>query len=179
MFDLQKLRFERLDPKHERPSQFECSDKDLNEFFFEDSIKWGEQLLSVTYLFYYENVPVCYFSVSNDALRKEELSNSRFKFLTRLIPHTKRFKTMPAVKIGRLATHKDWEGKGIGSIVIDFLKSWFVNANKTGCRFIIVDAYNNGETLGFYKKNNFEFLLTNDVKDKTRLMVFDLSTFNG
>lgn len=57
---------------------------------------------------------------------------------------------------------------------MSFIKIWFTDDNKTGCRFIIVDAYNNEETIHFYQKNNFAFLLKNDELDETRLMIFDL-----
>jgi len=61
----------RLNSSDDRPQSFKCSDSDLNEFFFIDSVKWGEQLLAVTYLVYIENNPVAYFSVSNDAIKKK------------------------------------------------------------------------------------------------------------
>jgi len=105
----------RLNSTDDRPQSFKCSDSDLNEFFFVDSVKWDEQLLAVTYLVYIENNPVAYFSVSNDAIKKENLSNSRFKRLTRSVPHSKRYHTMPAVKIGRLATGEQWAGNGVGT----------------------------------------------------------------
>jgi len=167
----------RLNSNNDRPLSFKCSDSDLNEFFFIDSIKWDEQLLAVTYLVYIENKPVSYFSISNDAIKKENLTNSKFKKLTRSVPYSKRYNTMPAVKIGRLATGEQWTGNGIGTFVINFIKAWFTKGNKTGCRFIIVDAYNNDKTIRFYEKNGFTFLLTTDTEETTRLMVFDLFTF--
>ncbi len=84
---------------------------------------------------------------------------------------------MQAVKIGRLATKNIYQGQGVGRDILDYLKYWFTNGNKTGCKFILVDAYNNGRTVKFYKENGFDFLTVNDEKDKTRLMYFDLITF--
>lgn len=72
--------------------------------------------------------------------------------------------------------------------------------NKTGCRFLIVDAVNSKEVLSFYEKNGFHYLFTtgkqeelytfpakNDEDKKkrqslpvdldTRLMYFDLLEF--
>lgn len=38
--------------------------------------------------------------------------------------------------------------------VIEYIASWFVHPdNKTGCRFIVVDAYNKENVLHFYEKN--------------------------
>lgn len=52
----------------------------------------------------------------------------------------------PAILIGRLGVSSEYRGKGlnIGSQILDFIKGWFRSFdNKTGCRFIVVDAYNN------------------------------------
>lgn len=67
-----------------------------------------------------------------------------------------------------------------------FIKDWFrAEDNKTGCRFLVVDAYNDHRTLKFYEKNGFKFLHKNEDEEKqyflvkdnvitTRLMYFDL-----
>ncbi|MGE8290276.1 MAG: hypothetical protein ACN6ON_01310 [Sphingobacterium sp.] len=58
-------------------------------------------------------------------------------------------KSFPAVLIGRLGVsihfrNLENEEKSIGDQLMDFNKSWFIDhANKTGCRFIVVDSYNN------------------------------------
>jgi len=55
-------------------------------------------------------------------------------------------------------------------------KVWFVSNNKTGCRFLVVDAYNIPQVLNFYTKNGFSFMTSKDEKDPTRIMYFDLIT---
>ena len=63
-----------------------------------------------------------------------------------------------------------------------------VSENKTGCRFITVDAYKNA--VPFYKKNNFKFMgkeeeerYLSDIKspesEGTYSMYFDLSRINS
>ena len=64
------------------------------------------------------------------------------------------------------------KGKNIGTILLDFIKHIFVNDNKTGCRFLTVDAY--ADALPFYLKNGFVPLNDDDIGDKTRLLYFDL-----
>ncbi|MDO5130582.1 MAG: hypothetical protein Q4D64_11765 [Prevotellaceae bacterium] len=61
-----------------------------------------------------------------------------------------------------------------------------VFSNKTGCRYLIVDAYNSEIPLAFYKKNGFDFIFSTEEQEKdyrkivsdeplrTRLMFFDL-----
>jgi hypothetical protein len=70
---------------------------------------------------------------------------------------------------------------------MDFIKTWFFDSqNKTGCRFIVVDAYNSEEPISYYKNCGFEFLFSTEDQEKqyynhsskyglaTRLMFFDL-----
>ena len=45
--------------------------------------------------------------------------------------------------------------------------------NKTGCRFITVDAY--AAAIPFYLKNGFVPLNDDDIDDPTRLLFFDLN----
>ena len=47
--------------------------------------------------------------------------------------------------------------------------------NKTGCRFITIDAYNYLNVTNFYSKNNFKFFTKSDEKDQTRAMYYDLT----
>ena len=61
----------------------------------------------------------------------------------------------------------------LGSYLIDFIKSFFVNDNKTGCRFLTVDAY--ADVIPFYTKNDFVALDDNDTDARTRLLYFDLN----
>lgn len=163
----------RLEPETPRCTEFDCGDDDLNEFFSKDSVIASRELIAVTYAWVADGKVMAYFSVSNDALKREEAN--RFNKVVRKIPNRKRFKSQPAVKIGRLAVHRDAQKSGIGSELLDFIKGWFVFGNKTGCRFIIVDALNKPSVIGFYRKNGFDFLRDEDESEKTRLMYFDLA----
>jgi len=70
---------------------------------------------------------------------------------------------------------------------MDFIKSWFIDAqNKTGCRFVVVDAYNEDLPIKYYISCGFDFLFSTEEQEKrysniqsndplkTRLMFFDL-----
>ncbi|MCZ6804233.1 MAG: GNAT family N-acetyltransferase [Proteobacteria bacterium] len=160
-----------------RPA-FTCGDPDLDEFFHKDSMVGGNELVTVTYLVKHGDDLVGFFSVSNDSVRREDTTPSRYKKITRDIPRQKRFKTLPAVKTGRLGIAKETQKNKVGTTLMNFIKAWFVANNKTGCRFILVDAYANTENsaTGFYEKNGFRFLTHNDEGEDTRLMYFDLIT---
>lgn len=51
----------------------------------------------------------------------------------------------------------------------------FTHGNRTGCRFITVDAYH--DAVGFYQKCGFDFISEKDQHDPTRSMYYDLKRF--
>lgn len=170
------LIFERLESSHKRP-YFECGDDDLNDFFHNDSIHSDIALMSVTYIAKCNDDVVAFFSVSNDSIIKNLLSNGERRRLFKEVPHQKQYSSTPAVKIGRLATASTWCKKGIGTQILDAIKYSFTHGNKTGCRFITIDAYNEEKPIKFYLKNGFKFLSATDEGEDTRSMYFDLITF--
>lgn len=171
------MAIERLEPDDTRPA-FSCGDADLDEYYNQDSIEGGQQLVSVTYIYTDGDSKVlAYFSLSNDSINKEECGRSPFKRLSDALPISKRYSSLPAAKIGRLGICIEQQGAGIGTEVLDYLKAWFTHNNKTGCRFLIVDAYNKEEVIRFYEKNDFRFLSTKDERDQHRIMYFDLIEF--
>ena len=95
--------------------------------------------------------------------------------MNRKVSNHKRLKSYPAVKIGRLGTQKSLAGQGIGREILDYVKLLFAIGNKTGCRFLTVDAHR--DALGFYLKCGFQYFTATDETDDTRLMYFDLKPF--
>ena len=171
---------------------FVCNEDDLTDFFANDATKYQEKLLGKTYIFCLKENPkviVAAFTLSNDSIRITNKLKDEDKetFLHNTELDSKGLRRYPSVLIGRLGVNKEFENQGYGSAVISFIKIWFLSENKTGCRFIIVDAYNNEHTLHFYQKNDFEFLIEDEVNEakymdigrnnlplRTRLMFFDL-----
>jgi GNAT superfamily N-acetyltransferase len=169
----------RLDGAY-RIKRFDCGDQDLNEFLFKDAIPHIRELLAITYLFERDIDTVAFFSVLNDRVSYDAklfAEKKEWKKFISILPWGKRYRDLPAVKIGRLGIASKYQNAGIGTQVIDFIKMWFTSGNKTGCRLITVDAYNNPRTIKFYSKNGFDFLSQSDEIDKTRLMYFDLMRF--
>lgn len=174
--DISSLSLIRLVPDYTIKS-FDCDDKDLNEFLLNDARVHLKELLSVTYLIEDEiaNKTIAFFSIFNDKITIDDVgNNNKWNRLRRLLPQRKRFRSYPAMKIGRLGVHKDYKKCGYGRAILDYLKVLFITDNRTGCKFITVDAYN--ESLAFYEKNGFDYLTENDIGKDTRLMFFDLKT---
>jgi GNAT superfamily N-acetyltransferase len=169
----------RLDAAEDRP-EFNCGDDDLNDFYFNDSRDYAAELMAVTYVALHNDTPIGYFCVTNDSIRKIEpgVAKSAVKRIFKRVPHVKRFTNLPSVKIGRLAVCNNLQRQSIGTQIIDFIKYWFKVGNKTGCRFIVVDAYNNDDTIKFYEKNGFIFMSEDDKSSDRRIMYYDLKAFN-
>lgn len=156
---------------------FKCKDKDLNGFLFEDSQKYLADLMAVTYLL---EDPACektvaYFSLLNDKITFDPDQRSLWNRLSRRVANAKRRKHYPAVKIGRLAISEEYAGQGLGRDIIRFVKFMFTHGNRTGCRFITVDAYR--DAVGFYQKCGFDFISEKDREEATRSMYYDLKRF--
>jgi len=155
---------------------FECEDSDLNDFIFEDTLNYHKQLMGVTYLIVDEKKDnIVAYTLFNDKITRYENERSIWNRLSKSLPNSKRRKHYPAVKIGRLAVDKNYSNYGLGSGILTFLKILFTSGNRTGCRFITIDAYRTA--LPFYEKNGFAYMTEKDNKDDTRLMFFDLKSF--
>jgi hypothetical protein len=169
---------------------FSCGGFDLDDFFQNDCLDYSKQLLGKTYYYRLENIPsevVCAFTLANASIRVDDLPNARRKKIQADIPHVKTLKDYPAVLVGRLGVSIKYHSQHIGSEVLTNLKYWFLDEeSRTGCRFMIVDAYNHPETLSFYTRNGFKTVFSSDLQEKeyrhlskdinltTRLMYFDL-----
>lgn len=156
---------------------FSCADSDLNEFLFEDAKYFQKELMAVTYLLEYmeQNKTAAYFSLLADKITFNPDEKGIWNKLNRNIPNSKRRRSYPAVKIGRLAVSEEFAGSGLGTFILDNIKYAFANVRRLGCRFITVDALSTAVT--FYEKNGFQFFTEQDKDDDTRLMFFDLKNF--
>ncbi|MBQ3894257.1 MAG: GNAT family N-acetyltransferase [Clostridia bacterium] len=169
---------------------FSCGNKDLDEFFSADYLDYAEQLMGKTYAFLEIENPseiVCAFTVSNASIFTNHLPNARRKRVGKDVPWQKRDMIYPAVLIGRLGVNRKFMRKHVGTELMQSIKSWFVDEdNKTGCRYLVVDAYNEDIPIRYYRNNGFDFMFSTEEQEKqyrnisgdsplnTRLMFFDL-----
>ncbi len=170
---------------------FRCNDIDLDEFFAVDAFYYDEELLGRTYAWINIEDPSLIMglvTLANDSIKAKDIISSARNRVQRGITNAKRGMNYPAVLIGRLAVSSLFRDKGlnIGSQILNFIKDWFLSDNKTGCRFIVVDAYNNDRTIHFYERNGFKTLYKSEQEERdflklkpeepleTRFMFFDL-----
>jgi len=157
---------------------FNCEDDDLNGFLFDNAKPASKELIAITYLLETDTNTIGFFCVSNDKITADDTRGrtifSTFRLLKFQDTEFDSMHSYPAVKIGRLGVDKAYQGQGFGRWILDYLKFSFIDNNKTGCRFITVDAYE--RSLGFYERSDFIYLTEKDNGKDTRLMYFDLST---
>lgn len=173
---------------------FSCGDDDLDEFFHREAILYDKQLLGRSYCYVLSDKPdviVAAFTLANDSVKAALMTNATRNKIQRNIPNSKRTRSYPALLIGRLGVAKEFQNfSNVGGQVIDHIISWFVEPNnKSGCRFLIVDAYNKPRVLHFYSKNGFKYLYPTEEVEKeanqipskeflrSRMMYLDLINF--
>ena len=116
--------------KDEKVESFNCGDDDLNDFLLNRAISYRKALLAVTYVF--ENIEskeiIGYFSLANDRVSLTDFENkTEFnRFRKSRFVNEKRIRSYPAVKICRLGINESFHGKGIGSMLLNFIKSYFI-----------------------------------------------------
>lgn len=159
---------------------FVCGDNDLEDFFHNEAILYAKACLGKTYCFIDNSGEitkiVAFFTVSNDSVKTTFIPKSSTNKIQRKIPGQKHLRTYPAVLIGRLGVNIEYQGKNyhVGQQVINYLKSWFIEEdNKTGCRFLVVDAYNRERILRFYERNKFKYLYTDEAQERSEQHIYD------
>jgi GNAT superfamily N-acetyltransferase len=171
---------------------FSCGDEDLDDFFTNNAIEYDNELMGKTYYWALRNNPrkiVAMVTLANSGIQLSHLQNSVKRKINKSIPFVKRSRSYPAVLIGRLGVNTDFQGPKfrVGSQVMEFIKKWFKSSdNKTGCRFVLVDAANNGHTIKYYERNGFKPIFQDVEKEKefygidssedlrTRMFYYDL-----
>ena len=181
-------------PLHENiineAKDFSCGHTDIDDFFHNDSATYSRSLFGKSYCFQSTDNRqdiIGAFTVSNASIFTNRLPNARKKKIGKDLPQQKRELIYPAVLIGRLGVNCKYQKHHIGSEMLDFIKAWFTEPkNKTGCRYLVVDAYNSENPISFYLRNDFDFMFSSEEQEKdyrninsdspllTRLMYFDL-----
>ncbi|MDR2233642.1 MAG: GNAT family N-acetyltransferase, partial [Tannerella sp.] len=97
------------------------------------------------------------------------LPGSRVKKIKELIPREKALQSYSALLIGRLGVSTEFAGQGIGSQLMEDIKSYCNLRFPSLARFLMVDAYNNDAVLTYYLKNDFSFVFSTEQQEKDNL----------
>jgi len=153
-----------IDPKELTPSilskkdccdKFHCRSEGINKFILSEAGPFQEEMLGTTYLFSHNGEVVAFVTLQMAEIKRDSLSRR-----DRLQIGRDRY---PAVQIGQLAVHVDYEGNDIGTYILD----WSIGkamkiSEQIGCRFIVLNAER--EAIGFYEKYGFRMLPKQDTR---------------
>ena len=210
-FLLDNCHFDRLTSEIINQCQpYKCSkDSGIDSFFHMDNDDnfqdYHEEMMSNSHCFYTDNENpqmVCAFSLASSALRIDTLAKNKRKEFNKQndIPFAKRRSQYPAILISQLCIFDGFGrktfGHDIGDEMMDLIKTMVMDPeNDNAARFLVVDAINTPEVIGYYQRNGFEFLFASDEDEliglrgynpvefieneepprcRTRLMFFDL-----
>lgn len=154
--------------------KFDCGDVPMNVYFRRRSKQFRRHLLIESYHFcpaeYHEAAPIVLVDLCNDAIRRGDITEP-----DDLTDHRKQFlQVFPAVKIARLGRDIHFKGRGISKHLFNALKLFFRQDNRTGCRFLTLDAYQSRVPL--YEECGFIRTLApeDEAGGDTVPMLFDL-----
>jgi GNAT superfamily N-acetyltransferase len=137
---------------------FQSYEKELVDFLREDALKNQEQRLSVTFLWFHGGKLVSYITLLNDKINLEGDLKEFFK------EKGIHYKSLPALKIGRLCVDDLFLKRGLGKMMIlTAIKiANEISKTRSGCRFVTLDAKRNRsperDPLFFYQKMGFQMM---------------------
>ena len=139
-----------------RLGSFHCQIEEYNEYLFNGAVKSQNDQMALTWLLreHSSGTIAAYMSLIADAIKltatEKELHNLAYPF-----------KTVPAMKIAKLAVSTPFQEKyrGVGTLMVEMATEIAVACNEQffACRFITVDAdiEHNESVINFYLKNGF------------------------
>lgn len=185
LFKLNELILQNCEP-------LDCGADDLNDFFSTDALAYERDLMGKTYCWLDNSDDtkiIAMITLANAGIQTTHLPHNPKRHINKGIAYNKQGRTYPAVLIGRLGVNIHYQSPRyrIGSQIMSFIKDWFISAdNKTGCRFLLVDAVNDPHTMRYYDRNLFRPLFPHLEDEKafyhipaseelrTRMLYFDL-----
>lgn len=160
------FKIELLNQNHDL-TNFDCGDLDLNDFIKNEALKEQNKKLNITYLITINNEIIGYFSLLTDKIEIKYIKNEEIK--KNILSDLKnQYKTIPSVKIGRLAIDKKYAKQGIGTLILKNIIYSLdeISKKEIGFRLITVEGY--VEAYHFYTTNNF-VPLQNEEKFLTKI----------
>ena len=143
---------------------FDCGRKSVTDFFHNEAQDYQDELFGKTYYFCLPDNPseiVAGFTVANASIFTKHLPNARQKKIGFEVHHEKGLINYPAILLAQLGVDIKYKGLHLGPQIIDFVMAWFTSPdNKSGCRHLIVDAYDEPHLLDFYQRSGLNLFFS-------------------
>jgi GNAT superfamily N-acetyltransferase len=166
----EELRLEKLGEIHlEIIKSFKSYEPELVDFLIQDALNQQKRKISVTYLWFKRdtNDLIAYITLSPDCVKLKRINDL---LAQRFRDKGINYKSLPALKIGRLCVCDEFLCRGIGTLMIQFaIDPARKVSQQVGCRFLYLDAKRNQDpkkdAIHFYKKIGFELYKERDNKE--------------
>ena len=150
-----EVAFRQLSQEHlQSLPAFQCGRAALEGFLVEDAHNFHKYGLTNTTLVYVQgdNAIAGYFSLSSDAVKLTTFEAGELG-----LPFDVEIKYFPAVKITKFAVHSKYQRAGLGLQLIDAIEGMvYADGKSVATRLLTVDAVNQPDVIGFYRKARFE-----------------------
>ena len=135
--DFSKIKVEKLSEIFDF-RKFDCGDKDINDFLWNDALRYQKENIATTLLFIYENSILGFCSLAADSVKLEKGTED-----TKIrggIGHV--HDEYPALKLARFGRDVKFRKIGIGNFVLNYVVGLAVKLNENAAmRFITLDSY--------------------------------------
>ena len=143
-----------LDPTMSIDPEFECKNPSYTEYYRVTAFSDMKEGIGQTWLCMYKKKKVIGFVTIAMAHMRPE----RDKQL-----QGKGYGNIPALLIGHLATHKDYERKGVGTNLIAWaIREAVSHSKRIGCRVVMLNPEDDPEVRDFYAKRGFTYVPQDD-----------------
>lgn len=143
--------FEPLERKKHNRASFKCGQDDLDRYLHSQATQdIKKRVATVFVLVDYPNSNVlAYYTLSSYSIELVELDNALAKSLPK-------YPLLPATLLGRLAVDVNYQGKGLGGVVlVDALKRSLAATVQVASVAVVIDALNE-RAASFYQKYGFQ-----------------------
>lgn len=131
--------------------KFTCGDAGLDDFLKTEAKPYAQHAITNTIVAFTDGFepPVAFVSLAAHTIRL-----SPFELGELGLPFQCNFSSFPAVRITKLATHEEWQSRGIGARLIELVEGLAFDGY-AAARLLTVDAVNRDRTLKFYENVGF------------------------
>jgi GNAT superfamily N-acetyltransferase len=128
---------------------FTCSSDPLDEFIREEAVEFSERHLGETWLLCDEGDVVAFYTLAPASVPNDEYSGTETPEFEKL--DDIRY-PIPALLIARLGVSEEYQGRGIGSALVDYIIVW---AEEQPLPFWFVQVDSKEQSVAFYRDLNF------------------------
>ena len=142
-----------LDPTTSKDPKFECKNPSYTEYYRVTAFNDMNEGMGQTWLCMYKKKIIGFVTIAMAHIMPE-----RDEWL-----QGKGYGNIPALLIGHLATHKDYERNGVGTNLIAWaIKEAVHHSKRIGCRAVVLNPEDDPEIRNFYANRGFTYVPQDD-----------------